>query len=451
MTSPTPTALWNNRALLRLLWPLIVEQILAVSVGLIDTMMVTTVGEAAVSGVSLVDSINILIVTLFTSLSTGGAVVCSQYIGRKNPQKASLAASQLVYSVFALSVIFALFTFLLRSTLLQLIYGHISADVMLNAETYFSLSAFSYPAIALYGAGVALLRSMGNSKAGMAIAFMINLLNIGGNSFFIFYLNMGVAGAALATLISRTLAAVAAIALLMRRSSGPISLRGLLPIRIELGMARRILRIGIPTGLESSMFQIGKLLVARILSTFGTAAIAGNAIAISLCTFATLPGMAFGLAILTVVGQCIGAGLPNEAIVNTKKLMRAGRALVGVISLVVLLVHRPLLGLFNLSPEATELASNLLFIFLITAPLFWPQSFILPSALRGAGDARFPMVVSLASMWIMRIGMAYLLAYGYGLGAMGVWIAMITDWVVRGICFYIRWHRKRWLQRAVID
>ncbi|MDL2219973.1 MATE family efflux transporter [Ruminococcaceae bacterium OttesenSCG-928-O06] len=442
---------WNNRALAKLMWPLIIEQFLSVSIGLVDTVMVTAVGEAAVSGVSLVDSMNMLIIVVFAALGSGGAVVASQYLGRQDHKNASLAARQLVYAICIVSVTLMALVLVLQRGILQLVYGHIEADVMQNALTYFWLSALSYPFIALYNACAGLFRSMGHSKVSMTTALLINILNIGGNSLLIFGFGLGVAGAAISTLISRAVAALVLVLLLMREGRGPITLHGLMRIKLVPDMIKRILRIGVPSGLENSMFQVGKLMVSRIISTFGTAAIAGNAIANALLTICTMPAMSFGLGMITVVGQCVGAGDYKAARRNTMKLLGGAWATMALLCLLVYTFRNPLLTLFNLSPEAAALARGCIFTFCIAAPLFWPLSFSLPNALRAAGDARYTMVVSVLCMWTFRIGASYLFAYSMGFGMLGVWYAMVVDWVVRGACFTLRWVRGKWQNLRLLD
>ena len=450
MESQIPSERWSNRALFRLMWPLVVEQLLAVSIGTVDTVMVSSLGEAAVSGVSLVDSINILLLMMMASLATGGAVVASQYIGKRDRVSACSAARQLVYAVTALSLAIMVFVLVFRRGLLQLIYSTLDADVMENALSYLTISAISYPFIALYNAGNAIFRSMGNSRVGMATSFLINLLNIAGNSLLIYGLGMGVAGAALSTLISRAVAAVIVIKMLLDRHAGSITLAGLFRFHIAPQHIRQILKVGLPNGLENSLFQVGKLMVARMVTGFGTSAIAGNAIAFTVSTFATLPGQAFGLAMLTVVGQCVGAKNYQSARRNTRKLMMGAILCLLVLCMAILLLRTPILSFFSLSQEALAIGRECLFYFCLLAPVFWPFSFSLPNALRAAGDARYTMVVSMFSMWTFRIGLSWLLAVQMGFGVIGVWYSMIVDWVVRSAFFAIRWQRGRWESKRLI-
>ncbi len=450
MDAPSPGARWTSRALYRLMWPLVVEQLFAVSIGIVDTVMVSAVGEAAVSGVSLVDSVNVLIITAFTALATGGSVVCSQYLGRRENTNASAAARQLVYIIGLASLALAGLVLAFGRPLLGLIYGNIGAEVTFHAETYLWWSALSYPFIALYNAGTALFRSMGNSKVGMLVAFVVNLLNIGGNSLLIFGFGMGVAGAAISTLVSRAVAAVMLITMLLRPHAGPLTLAGLHRVKLMPEMLRRILRVGLPSGLEGSTFQVGKILVARLVSSFGTTAIAANAIAGSVVQIATTPNQAFGLAMLTVVGQCVGAGDYAAARRNAHKLLGGAWVALALFSLGIGLAHYPLLSIFRFSAETTELAAGCLLVFCFTAPLCWAPSFALPNALRAAGDASYTMWASLISMWSLRIGASFILAQGFGLGLLGVWAAMAMDWLLRTILFAWRWLRGKWMTKRVV-
>jgi putative MATE family efflux protein len=441
---------WNNRAIFRLLWPLIIEQILAVTMGAADTIMVSSVGEFAVSGVNVVDNINNLLIIVFTALCTGGAVVVSQYIGRRDNQNAGVAAKQLVYIVIAASLVIMVIGAVWRRPIITLLYGKVGEDVLNAAAIYFLITALSYPALAVYNANAALFRAMGNSRVTMRIALLVNVLNVGGNAFLIFGLHIGVVGAALSTLLSRTAAAVVTTVLLVRNRQGAVSLVGLLKVRFIHPMIRNILNVGIPSGLENSMFQLGRLLTQRIFTTFGTSAMAGNAIAGVVNSFSFMPGMAFGLSLITIVGQCIGAGDYVSAKRNTAKIMKLSYITLFIISAIIYIFMEKLVSLFNLSPEAHDLAKSFLRIHCISMAIGWPLSFGLPNALRAAGDVRYVMIVAVISMWTVRVSAAYLLSYTLAMGPLGVWLAMGGDFIVRGSFYLTRWVRGEWQKKAVI-
>lgn len=446
--SSGPAPMFSRRDLISLAVPLMLEQLLAVTVGMADTVMVTVAGEAAVSGISLVDSINFLLIQLFAAMATGGAVVCSQYMGRGDNENASASAKQLLYCTVFFSLLVAVAAIVFNAPLLRLIFGSIEPDVMENASTYFWLSALSYPVLAIYNAGAAFFRSMGKTRITLYIAVIVNVLNVGGNALLIYGFGMGVAGAGTASLLSRAAAAVI-ILLLLCKGEYPIHLRGLFRYKPDFPMLKRILAIGIPTGAENSLFQLGKLLLSGLIATFGTASIAANAITGSLGNFSNVPGSGIGLALVTVAGQCMGAGRPKEAQRYTWKLVGMTYLFMGAMDVILFTCAEPLCGLFDLSPEATSLAAVTLQGFAL-ATVVWPLSFTIPNALRAAGDARFTMVVSLISMFLCRVALAFLLAAVTDWGLQCVWIAMYADWAFRGAVFTVRFLRGKWKLKKVI-
>jgi putative MATE family efflux protein len=442
---------WNPRALFRLIWPLIIEQVLAVTMGAADTVMITSVGEHAVSGVNIVDNINNLLIIAFTALATGGAVVVSQYVGRRDHRNAGVAAKQLIYAVSIISVLIMVFAFFFRRPIIRIIYGNMEADVMEAAAVYMMVTCLSYPFLAIYNANGALFRAVGNSKVTMRIALLVNVLNIGGNAFFIFVLHWGVMGAALSTLISRVLAAITTLVLLYRGHGRPLSIQGLLHFRLLRPMLRSILNVGLPSGLESSMFMVGRLLTQRIFPVFGTAAMAGNAVAGVVNSFSFMPGSACGMALLTIVGQCVGAGDYGAAKKQCKQIMKITYIITAALSLLIWIFRDPLIGIFRLSQEARDFGSIFLQIHCVSMILAWPLSFALPNALRAAGDARYVMWVATISMWTLRVSMSYIFTFALGLGPLGVWLGMGADFIGRGSFYLGRWLRGRWQTKRVIE
>ena len=441
---------WNGKALFRLIWPLVIEQILAVTMGVADTVMISSVGEHAVSAVNIVDNINNLLIIAFAALATGGAVVVSQYIGRRDYRNAGEAAKQLLYAVSIISLGILLFAFFFRRPIISIVYGNMEVAVLDAAGLYMMITCLSYPFLAIYNADAALFRAAGNSKVTMRIALLVNALNIGGNAFFIFVLHWGVMGAALSTLISRALAALITLILLYRGHGRPVRLDGLFNVRFIRPMLRSILNVGIPSGLESSMFMVGRLLTQRIFPVFGTAAMAGNAVAGVVNSFSFMPGSACGMALLTIVGQCVGAGDYGAAKKQCGRIMKITYAITAGLSLFIWVFRDPLMGIFSLSREAYELGSLFLQIHCLSMILAWPMSFALPNALRAAGDARYVMWVATISMWTLRVSMSYIFTFALGLGPLGVWLAMGCDFIGRGSFYLGRWLRGRWQEKQVI-
>ena len=442
--------MFGRKTITKLIVPLIVEQFLAVLIGMADTVMVSSCGEAAVSGVSLVDSINLLLINVFAALATGGAIVVSQYIGRDDSKNASAAARQLVASVTLLSLGVMALCLALNKLLLSLIFGHVEPDVMSNAEIYFFITALSYPFIALSNAGSALFRATNNSKISMATSALMNVINVIGNAILIYGFKMGVAGAAIPTLVSRIVAAVL-ILWLLKRSHHKIYIGHYLKIRLQPKLVRTIMRIGIPNGLENGMFQLGKIMVQGLIASFGTASIAANAVAVNVSNISLIPSTAIGLGMITVVGQCVGAKNYKEAKRQTLRLTGLSILCIFVLCLFTILLLNPIISIFNLQPDTFQIAYDLIFYHSIASILIWAPAFTLPNALRAAGDVKFTMIVSVVSMWVCRIGLSYLITSLFPLGALGVWIAMTVDWLVRTIFFVVRYLRGKWLTKSVID
>ena len=430
--------MFTRKDLAKLLLPLIVEQLLAVLVGMADVVMVAAVGETAVSGVSLVDSISILIIQMLAALATGGSVVCAQYIGKKQPENACEAAGQLILVTTMVSVVIAVIALIGNRHLLAMIFGKVENSVMENAQIYFWLSALSYPFLAVYNSCAALYRAMGNSKVSMYASLVMNAINIAGNAICVFGLHMGVEGVGIPTLVSRAFAAILML-FLIQRPQNVIRIRNLQELRFNGRMIKDILKVGVPNGMENTMFQFGKLFLQSLVSFLGTVAIASYAVASNLVTFEYLVGNAIGLGIITIVGQCVGAGEWEQAKQYTKKLVLVNYAALVVICSLMILFRNQVVGIYNLSPEATRTSAEMLFAHSL-AMVVWPLAFTIPYSLRASFDAPFTMYVSVASMWIFRIASAYFFVKVLNLGVMGVWYGMYIDWVFRGLLFVNRFH-----------
>lgn len=441
--------LFSNRELANLIGPLVIEQLLAVFVGMADSIMVANVGEAAVSGVSLVDNIMILIINIFAALATGGAVVAGQYIGKKDEKSACKAATQLVWFVSLSAVAIMILVYFGKDIILNQVFGHITAEVKGHADIYLLIVTASIPFIALYNGGAAIFRAMGNSQVSMRVSLLMNAINVTGNAILVFGLRIGTAGVAIPTLISRMVAAIV-ITVLLCNQTRILHIERTLKIRFDGRMIRKILAIGVPNGLENSMFQLGKILVLSLVSTFGTYAIAANAVSNAIALFQILPGMAISLAITTVISQCVGANDYEQVHYYLKKLLAIIYvAMVGTVALIFLALPL-ILKAYNLSDQTAAAATNIIHFHGISAMIIWPLSFALPAAYRAAGDAKACMYTSIVSMWIFRIGFSYLVGKYMGLGVFGVWVAMVIDWVVRAICFIIRYFNGKWKHGAIV-
>jgi len=439
--------MFTRKDLIKLIIPLIIEQILAVTVGMADSMMVARVGEAAVSGVSLVDSINVLLIGLFSALATGGAVVTSQYLGRKDEENSCTSAEQLIASAMALSLIVMAIALPFRRSILRMIFGHVEQDVMANAITYMFWTSLSFPFLAIYNSCAALFRSMGNSKISMKISFLMNFINIIGNGILILGFHMGVTGAAIPTLVSRIFAAIT-MYLLLRNKNNPIHVNSIKSFRVNMAMIKRILRIGIPNGMENSVFQIGKLLVAGIIAGLGTSAITANAVASTVGGLGVLPGNAMSLALITVIGQCVGAGDFDGVKHYTYKLLKVTYAIMCVLNIALVFIIPIIISLYNLTEQTAVIAQQLMTYHAILAIFIWPTSFSLPNVLRAANDVKYTMLVSMISMFVWRIGFSVVLVHIFHFGVLGVWIAMTIDWLFRSICFAVRFKQEKYRSMA---
>lgn len=439
--------LFSNKDLKKLIIPLILEQTLAITVGMADTMMISSVGEAAVSGVSLVDMFNNLIISVLAALATGGAVVTSQFIGASRRMEACRSAKQLVWVNALITVAVSLTVIAAHKMILHLFFGKIEEDVMQNAIVYLIISALSFPFLAVYNSCAALFRSMGNSQITLKVSLLMNLINVGGNAVCVFGLRMGVAGVAVPSLVSRAFAALC-LCLLLKNPDNLIYLNKE-RFRFEWEVIKRILYIGIPSGIENGIFQLGRVIVVSIISNFGTAQIAANGVANSLDSMGCIVGQGMNLAMITVIGQCVGAGDIAQVKYYTKKLLLITYTATAILNSLILLFLHPILSLYGLGAEATELTYLLVMIHNGLAILLWPASFVLPNMLRACNDVKYTMAAAIFSMVTFRIGLSIVLGVHMGMGAVGVWIAMVVDWIFRVFCFVGRYFRGTWQKHCI--
>ena len=441
--------MFSNRDLRILLVPLVVEQILNSLMGTADSMMVSNVGPAAISAVSLVDAINILVIQAFYALAAGGTIICSQYIGRGDEKNANRTASQLVLIVTLISVVITTVCIAGRTPLLNLIFGQVDSAVMEASQIYFFITALSFPFIALYDAGSSVYRAQGNTRLPMTVAVISNVLNIIGNAVLIWVFHLGVAGAALATLGSRLFSAVVLLVLL-RKPGQMLVVRDYFKIRPDGRKIKMILSVGIPSGIENSMFQFGKLAIQSTVSTLGTAAIAAQAMTNILENLNGIAPLGIGIGLMTVVGQCLGAGRKDEARYYIKKLSFIAEIAVIISCVVVFLLTKPITVLAGMEEESARLCLYMMGFITLVKPVVWALSFVPAYGLRAAGDVRFSMLVSCSTMWLCRVSLCIFLCRCLGFGPMAVWIGMFADWTVRAVIFTTRFLGGKWLQHSVI-
>lgn len=434
--------LFKNRDLVKLFIPLIIEQFLEYLVGLIDSIMVAHVGEAAVSGVSLVDFVMQLLISIFAALAMGGAVIAGQYLGKKQQDDANETANQLIWFTGIISIVVMLGIYIFKSLILHGLFGQISEDVYRNANIYLLIVAASIPFLAVYSSGAAAFRTMGNSKLPMKVMMAMNMLNLTGNAVLVYGFKMGTAGVAIPTLVSRIGTAVIILAILLEKTY-PLHLKKTFQYRLNKNIVKQILGIGIPYGLENGMFYLGRLVILSLISTFGTAAIAANSVSGTIVMFEVLPGMAIGLGLTVIISRCVGMGDFEQARYYTKKIMKIIYVTFILTSIGVLALLPTILNIYGLSPEATEWTYKLVWAHAVML-VIWPLGYTLPVTFRAAGDARFPMLISVASMIFCRIILAFVFSLYFEMGMLGTWAAMFVDWIVKAIIFVWRYLSGRW-------
>ena len=441
--------LFSNHDLFVLLLPIVLEQLLNSFMGMADTMMVSNVGSAAISAISLVDSINNLVIQIFAALTTGAAIICSQYIGREDLKGANRPAKQVFLAVFAISVGVMIPCLNFRKPLLTFIFGKVTAEVMADSQIYFLITVISYPFLALFDVGSAFFRAGGNSRFPMTVSVISNVLNIAGNAILIFGFHAGVAGAAISTLLSRVFS-MCVVFYALRRDRQQIVLRNYFTIRPDMPLIKKILAIGVPSGIENGMFQFGKLAIQSTVSAMGTVAIAAQAMTNILEMLNGIAGIGIGIGLMTVVGQCIGAGRKEEAKYYIVKLTAIAEAAIIISCLFVLAITKPVVWIAHMETASADMCFRMVVAITIVKPIVWVLSFIPAYGMRAAGDVKFSMILSMLTMWCMRVALCIYLSRVWGFGPMAVWIGMFADWTLRGIIFTGRFLSGKWLQKKVI-
>jgi len=443
------TLLFDSKTLWKLLIPVMIEQLLTSFMGMADSVMVSRVGSAAISAVSLTDSINVLVIQVLAALATGGTIICSQYLGREDRKKATEAAKQVLLTAVAISTLLGVICILLCKPILRLVFGQVDAAVMSNSEIYFLITAASFPFLAMFQAGSAFFRAGGNSRFPMIVSVSGNVLNIAGNALLIFGFHMGVAGAALSTLVARIFIA-GFVLISLRKDRQPIVLRNYFAIRPDWKLIVRVLSIGVPSGIENGMFQFGKLAIQSSVSTLGTAAIAAQAMTIILENLDGIAGIGIGIGLMTVVGQAMGAGRREEAKYYILKLTWYAELVVIASCIIIRLLTGPIVWIAGMEAESITMVYFMMNWITIIKPICWTLAFVPGYGLRAAGDVRFSMTVTTITMWGCRVALATVLIRVFGLGPIAVWIGQMSDWGLRAFIFSGRFLSGKWLKHEVI-
>lgn len=441
--------MFTGKQIRKLIVPLLIEQLLVMLVGMADTVMVSYAGEAAVSGVSIVNDVNNLIISILTAVAGGGAVIVSQYLGNQDKENTNLSASQLVMISFIISFVLGILCFIFHTQILNLLYGSTEYDVMEAAKTYFWITALSFPFLGVYNSAAALYRSMNRTKVTMWVSILMNAINVVGNYVCVYRMGMAAAGVAWPTLASRVVASIVMVALCFNHEN-PIHISMRKIVTWHQNIVHEIISIALPNGIENGLFQLGKVLVSTFVATYGTTQIAANGVTNSLSTLCYTTEMAMQLAVITVIGQCVGANDYEQAHYYIRKMIKYAYILALVDNLVLYLASPYALKLYALQGETISIAETILSMECIAIVLLHPIAFVLPTCLRAAGDAKYTMIIGVCSMFAARVIGAYVLGTVLGYGIVGTRIAMYIDWVVR-ICFFVyRYKSDKWTEFRVI-
>ncbi len=441
--------MFSNKDLRNMIVPLFFEQLLVMLVGIMDTFIVSYAGEAAVSGVSLVNSFNTIFIYLFTALASGGAVVISQYIGNQDKKNSILSSSQLVMFSCIFSIVVSVVVLLFQKPILSGLFGRVDGDVMDACMTYLRISAYSYPFIAIYNAGASLYRSMAKTKTTMNISLVPNLINIIGNYIGVFVLHAGVAGVAVPSLLARAFSAIVITCLCFdAQLAAYYTKEGILTW--DSAMLKRVLNIAVPNGIENGIFQFVKVALSSVVALFGTYQIAANGIAQSIWSLAALMGVALGPVYITVIGQCMGKQDTAQAKYYFKKLNRLALVLSLVWNVLIFLITPGWMKFYQVSQETIQMVIYLVAIHNFFNAFVYPFSGPLSNGLRAAGDVKFTMIVSVASTVLARFVFSLLFAIYFNLGVIGIALAMCLDWSLRAVIFYLRYRSGKWMNFKVI-
>lgn len=428
--------MFDRKAVIRLFWPVFVEQTFAVTINFIATIMVRSVSEDAMAGVGQVGILNLLVMNAFTAVASGVSVVVSQCVGRGDYEGAGRAGSQSVTLILYLSAGMGGLMALLSGPILRALFGDMEPGVLAAADTFFVYSCLSMPFLALFTALSGIVRSTGNVKPPMVYSVLSNVVYVAVAAGCIQGLKLGVAGAGIAMAVSRLIPALLMARMFLRGHGGVFLSR--LTFRLHAAVLSPVLRIAVPSGVDSLIFNGGKLAVNVFLAGMGTPTLAANAIANSMAGVLNLPGTTLQTLSVTMAGQAYGKGDSAEARKQVRNLTLGGMATLGVMALLMLIALNPIIHWFGPSQETFEQTRGVMLLLLIATPLIWPSSFVTPQGLRACSDVVFTMWISIISMILIRVAGSWLLGVFFNMRLFGVWLSMVLDWIFRGAFFLPR-------------
>ena len=440
---------FNAASLLRFALPNIAMMMLLSMYTIVDGMFISRfAGTTALSAINMSYPLNCLQMATGIMLGTGGSAIIARRQGEGRTDEARRNFTMLIAVALGIGLIFAVFGNLFLNPILRLLGT--SELQWADCRIYTRIQLVFAPMLFLQTAFQTLFVTAGKPGLGLLTSVGGGITNVVLDGLFMGPMNMGVAGAAIATLGSRVISAVVVFAFL-HNPSQEIAVRDYLHIRPDGRRIMRILSLGIPNGIENAMFQFGKLAIQSTVSTLGTIAIAAQAMTNILENLNGIAGIGIGIGMMTVVGQCLGAGRKDEAIYYIKKLTAVAEIVIIASCALVFLATKPVTILGGMEPESAKMCLYMVGWITVVKPIVWTLAFIPAYGMRAAGDVRFSMILSCISMWAFRVTLCIYLCRVHGFGPIAVWIGMFTDWTIRGIVFTFRFMGRRWLAHKVVE
>ena len=445
-------AMFSNKTIILFIFPILIEQILIASLSMVDTLMVSRLPDSSfiLAGIANVTRMDTLFKQIFVALGAGGGIFIAQFIGAKRLDDANKSLKMNMISMVFIAVIISVILEIFKVHILNFLFGKVEEEVMEQSLKYYSVTILSYPLMALFNCGCASLRSMEKSKMTLYASLIMMSVNIIFKYVFLFVLKMGVVGAGLSTLIAYGVTGIGLLIVLCNKKNN-VHIDNIFKPEWDWKMLGKIYKVALPTGIENGLFQVGALILQTLIASLGTIAINANHIANTLTPMLHAPANAFTLGIIPFISQCMGANKSKEAEFYTKHILKLDHIITFGLALIVIPLTPFAIRIFGMSDDISGEAFKALLIYFICIPLIYPESFALANALRGAGDTKFAMCTSVITMFMFRIGLAYIFVRIFNLGILSTWIAMVSDWFVRGIIYRIRFRRGKWKMNCIID